>query len=298
MGILTPSTINQQMTVDFAMKSPNFIGAKIEELIENQEILSLFFSPHVGPIVGGGLAHSVTRPEDRYTADDVVERAPGDEYATVRMTDPEMKIAAVRDWGAKFFIEDEKALRNDIAFLNAEVQALSNTVVRKLNTAAIATVDAALATLPGNGALPATIAWDEVVTIGPDTDITPNAMRPLTLLAAAQKDADEDRLGVKFDCLLVSPTGQYDLTVAYGERLPAVLETAGVELSVSPYVSDDTAYAIAKGRAGLLGYEVPLTTEVIPEPLRRGKFVQTFVNPVMAVTQPRAIRKLTGLVTP
>jgi len=298
-GILTPTAQNNQITVDALMQSPRFVGAKVAELVEAQELLSIFLSPHNGPIVGGGLAHSVIRPSDKYTADDVVERVPGTEYATVRTTDPEVKIAAVRDWGAKFFVEDEKVIRNDLAFLNAEVQALSNTVVRKLNTAVLEAVDESMdEAMPGGGKFVATRPWDQVVTVGAPDTLTSNAERPLSLLAAAQREADQDQLGLRFDTLLVSPTGAYDLTVAYGEQLPSVLATAGVELVTSPYVDEATAYAVARGRAGLLGFETPLTTEFIPVRERRGKYVQTWVNPVMAITQPRAIRRLTALVTP
>ncbi|MBS9373613.1 major capsid protein [Rhodococcus sp. B50] len=300
MGILTPTAQNNMITVDAIMQNPSFIAGKVAELVEGQELVSVFLSPHAGPIVGGGLAHSVIRPSDKYAADDVVERAPGDEYATVRTTDPEVKIAAVRDWGARFFVEDEKVTRGDLAFVNAEILALSNTVVRKLNTAVLEAVDAALVEHlgVGGGDFPATRPWDQVVTVGAPDTITSNAERPLALLAAAQREADQDRLGLKFDTLVVSPTGAYDLTVAYGENLPAVLATAGVELVTSPYIDEATAYAVARGKAGLLAFETPLTTELIPVRERRGKFVQTYVNPVMAITQPRAIRRLTALVTP
>lgn len=298
MGILTPTAADNQITVDGIMKHPGMIATKVAELVESQELVSTFLSPHNAPIVGGGLAHSVIRPSDKYSSDDVVERAPGDEYQTVRTTDPEVKIAAVRDWGARFFLEDEKVIRNDQAFLNAEVQALSNTVVRKLNTAVIEGIDAAVAGLPGGGAFPASVAWDQVVTIGDPSTVTSNADRPLALFAAAQRSADDDQLGIRFDTLVVSSTDRFNLTVAYGENLPAVLATAGVTLVSSPYVAEGKAYAVAKGKAGLLAFEQPLTTEIIPVRERRGKFIQTYIGPVMAITQPRAVRVLTGLVTP
>lgn len=294
MGLLTPSVTDNVLTVDAIMRTPNFVAAKVAELVESKEIASTFLSPHNAPIVGGGLYHSVIRPSERYTADDVVERAPGDEYATVRTTDPETKLAAVRDWGGRIFVEDEKVLRNDQAFLNAEILALSNTVVRKLNTAVVEAIDAAVEQ-PG---YLAPTAWDKVITIGDPASVTSNADRPLSLLAAVQKDADADGLGLQFDTLVVSPQGKFDLTVAYGENLTAVLATAGVKLVSSTYVAEDTAYAVAGGKVGLLGFEQRLTTEIIPEPTRRGKWIQTYIAPVMAITQPRAVRKLIGLVTP
>ncbi|WP_404314347.1 major capsid protein [Prescottella equi] len=295
MGILQPTLDGNELTVSMIMSNPSFITAKVDELTETEELLSTFFRPYASKVEGGGILHPVSRQGDQYTVDDVVERGPGDEYRTVQALDPEYRLAVLRDFGGKFEVTDEEVDRNDIVAMNLKVKQLTNTLVRKLNRSALASVEKALAELPGAGTIASTASWSDLVTVGPLDQITPNAARPMADMVRAQLAADEEELGIKHDLLLVSPQQEADLRIGYGDTLAAVLASTGLSLKSSPYVADGTAYVLAKGKVGYVGYERRLTVEYIDKREVRSKVVQAYAVPSFAVDQPRAIKKIVGI---
>lgn len=295
MGILNPKITNNELLLKTVMANPAWIRAKVDDLTETQELLSAFFRPYASHVVGGGIVHPIGRPGDQYTADDVVERAPGDEYRVVRAVDPEYRVAAVRDFGAKFEVTDEEIARNDVSSLNLNVKQLTNTLTRKLNLSALAAVENGLEEIPGKGMIAAAAAWSDVITVGPADQITPNSRRPLADIVRAQLAADEEQLGIKHDLLLVAPQQAADLRIGYGEALADLLASTGLELLVNPYVSSGTAYVLKKGGVGYVGYETPLTVEYIDKRENRSKVVQAYAVPSFAVDQPRAVKKIVGL---
>lgn len=295
MGILQPQLRENAVTVATVMNSPGFIETKILELVESGLIVEKFFSPASGPVIGGGLVYHVVRTGDQFLADDVVERAPGDEYAVVETVEPESRMALVRDFGGKFLIEDERITRNTMSYLNLQVLQLANTIQRKLNRMALAAVDAALATVPGGGMLAATAPWANTVTVGPLDAITPNAERPIADLVRAQHLADEHDLGIRYDTLVVAPQQAADLRIVYGTDLDQALAAMGIELVVSPYVQGGTAYVLQAGTLGRVGFERPFTVERIEKRENRATVVQAFILPSFAVEQPAAVTKIVGI---
>lgn len=292
-NILTPTVENNTLSVAAIMSQPTLIRTKIAELTEGNELLSTFFTPLGAPVQGGGILHPRLSGAERYTADDVVERAPGDEYQVVRAIDPEYRMAAVRDYGAKTSITDEEIARGDVSALNAKVSQLTNDLVRKLNTKALAAIDEAA---------PATLAtanpWETFLTVGPADLITPNAQRPLADMLRAKRMFADDRLGFVPDTLLASPADAENLGIGYGAELEQVLAAAGLSLVVNPYVSEGRAYVVQKGKAGVLGYEAPLTLDVIDKRETREKLLQVYAVPAFAVDRPQAVKVITGTVTP
>ncbi|GGL09676.1 major capsid protein [Nocardia jinanensis] len=293
MGILTPSVDNNIISVSAVLSHPTWIRAKLDELAEGNELVSLFFSPHGKPVQGGGILHPRLSSAARYTADDVVERAPGDEYQAVRAIDPEYRLAAVRDYGAKVSVTDEEIARGDISALNNKMLQLSNTLLRKLNVKALEAIDAA-----GPASLVATAAWDTFVTVGPDTGITPNAERPLADMMRARLAAEQDRLGITLDTLVTSPQDATNLSIGYGVELTQVLAAARLTLVTNPYIPEGRVYLTAKGKAGTVGFEAPLTVDIIDKRENREKIVQVYAVPAYAVDRPQAVKVVTGTVTP
>lgn len=293
MGILTPTFGDQKVTVAAVLSHPTWIRAKIDELTEDSELVSSFFSDMGGPVQGGGILHPRLNGDVRYTDGDVVERAPGDEYQRVRAIDPEYRLAAVRDYGASVEITDEEIDRGDLASLNTKVLQLSNTLVRKLNQKALEAIDAA-----GPDEIPAAAAWDSFLTVGPAESITPHALRPLADLLRAKAQFVADRLGFTPDALVVSGDDALALGVGYAQDLQGVLEAAGVEMITSPYVPTGRVYLVAKGKAGIVGYERPLTVDIIDQRQTRSKLIQCYAVPAFGVDKPQAVKVITGTVTP
>lgn len=242
-------------------------------------------------VEGGGMIYSVVQASDFYVAHDVEQRSPGSEYRVLEGVDPDPKLALVEDWGGRFQVLDEQRTRNNISYLDQQITQLSNTISRKLDTAAIAKVEAAIDaanTVTGH-------TWDGLVFVGPLDAITPSANRPTADLSAAQLASDLQELGVKHDLLIVHPNQAHALRVAYGENLDAMLTSAGIGLFSNPRMTAGTAYACEKGQVGTIGFEHPLTVTAWREEGTRSTWVQAFVVPAMAVDRPFALKKITGL---
>ncbi|WP_280354294.1 major capsid protein [Nocardia otitidiscaviarum] len=287
---LIPELSGRRLTVDVALARPTLIRAQIAKLADEQILLPKFFHNSGAPVTGGGMLYSVIQAADLFTTD-IEKRSPGSEYKVVEGVDPEPKLATVQDWGGKFQITDEQIGRNDISYLDQQTTQLANTIARKLDVAAMAAVEAAIGgenTVPGHN-------WETLVTVGPDTSLTPSAERPTADLSAAQLAADLQELGVTHDMLVVHPEQAHDLRVAYGDGLDAMLKSAGVELFANPRVTAGVAWAIETGGVGTVGFERPLTVDTWDDRSTRSRWVQAYAVPALAVDRPYAAKKITGL---
>ncbi|WP_433608737.1 major capsid protein [Prescottella agglutinans] len=288
---LLPSLEGRSLTVDYALKDPTIIRERIASLADPQLILDKFFSSSTTPVEGGGILFSVIKASDFYTANDVEKRAPGREYTVVEGVDPEPKLATVNDWGGKFQVLDEQITRNDVSYIDQQTTQLTNTIIRKLNDAALAAIEEHIGaenTLAGHN-------WSNVITIGPSDSLTPNAARPSADLSAAQLASTLQELGVVHDLLVMHPNQEHALNVAYGDTLAAMLESAGVTKFVSARIAPGVAYTLKKSEAGVVGFETPLTVETYDDRATRSKWVQGYAVPAFAVEKPYAVKKLTGL---
>lgn len=287
---LIPELSGRRLTVDYALKQPTLIRSQIAKLADEQILLPKFFRNHGQAVTGGSMLYSVVQAADMFTTD-VEKRSPGSEYKVVEGVDPEPKLASVEDWGGKFQITDEQISRNDISYLDQQTTQLANTIARKLDVAAMVAINTAIGagnTVPGHD-------WSAVVTVGPDTSLTPSAARPTADLSSAQLAADLQELGVKHDMLIVNPEQAHDLRVAYGDGLDAMLKSAGVELFSNSRVASGVGWAIQVGQVGTVGFEAPLTVDSWDDRATRSKWVQAYAVPAFAVDRPYAAKKITGL---
>lgn len=287
---LLPQLSARSLTVDVALKQPTTIRARIAKLADDQIILDKIYSGLGAQVQGGGILYNVIKASDFFTSD-VERRAPGAEYKVVEGVDPETKLATVEDWGGTFQVTDEQRDRNNVSYLDLQTTQLANTIARKLDNAAIAKLEAAIDsanTITGH-------SWDDIVTIGPEADLTPSAELPTADLSAAQLKSDLQELGVKHNLLIVHPNQAHALRVAYGDKLDAMLQSAGVTMFSNPRVTAGVAYTLERGAVGAVGFERPLTVDVIDERKTRSWWVQAYAVPAFAVERPYALKKLTGL---
>jgi hypothetical protein len=240
-------------------------------------------------VQGGGLLYSVVQASDFFTSD-IEKRTPGAEYKLVEGVASEPKLAAVEDWGGKFQITDEQRTRNDVSYFDQQVTQLSNTIARKLDTRAVAALQAA-----SIAAVAVSNDWDGLVFVGPVDDLTPSADRPTAHLAQAQELADLEELGVRHDALLVHPSQARALRQAYADNLDAMLASAGLELVVNPRIPAGTGFTVQAGMVGTVGFEAPLTVDIWDDRSTRSTWVQAYAVPAFAVDRPYAAKKLTGL---
>ncbi|NKS94623.1 hypothetical protein GS876_10365 [Rhodococcus hoagii] len=287
-----PTVSGGKLTVDTALKQPARITKRISDLTLQKFIVDKIFASSGVTVASGAVLFDKVTTNELYTTRDVEERAAGAEYPVVGSERRDPDVAKAEDWGGKFWITDQAKSRNDVAHFNNQVTQLANTIVRKVNQRAVATLDAAIASLGGAGVVPGH-DWSNVTLTG--TNPTPNNARPFADFANVQLAADREELGVTYDLWIVNPQEKANLRIAYGPDLDEILRDAGIELFDSNRVAAGTAYAVARGQVGFLDYEQGLTTETWREEATRKNWVQSYVQPIMGVTNPYSIKKLTGL---
>jgi hypothetical protein len=288
---LIPTLNGRQLTVDVALRQPTIIRDRIARLADAQILLPKFFRTHGAKVEGGGMLYSVIAASDFFTTD-VEKRSPGAEYRVVEGVEPEPKLAVVEDWGGRFQVTDEQLSRNAVNYLDQQSTQLANTIARKLDTRAVAALQAAsIATFtPAAG-------WDALTFVGPLDALTPSGDRPTAHFAEAQEMADLEELGVTHDTLIVHPEQARQLRTAYAENLDDMLASAGFTggMFANPRIPAGTAFVAQGGMVGTVGFEAALTVEVYDDRSTRSKWVQAYAVPAFAVDRPYAAKKITGL---
>lgn len=287
---LIPELNGRRLTVDTALKQPTLIRAQIAKLADSQILLPKFFRTLGMQITGGGMLYSVIQASDFFTSG-VEKRNARSEYRVVEGVDPDPQLALVEDWGGKFQVGVEEITRNDVNYLDQQTTQLANTITRKLDVRTMETVTAAVTgsnVVTGHN-------WSNLVTIGPEANLTASGSLPTADLSAAQLASDLQELGVKHDLLVLHPNEAHSLRVAYGDKLQAMLDSAGVGMFANPRVTPGVGWAIESGKVGTIGFEFPLTVDAWEDKATRSYWVQAYVVPAMGVDRPFAAKKLTGL---
>lgn len=288
----SPAISGNNLTVDTALNQPTRVTRRIADLTLQRFIVTRIFAQG-GAVTGGAVVYDQAVLNELYLDRDVEKRAPGQEYPLVTGSRQAPKVAQVEDWGGKFFVTDEARRRNDVALFNNQVTQLGNTIVKKVNQRAIDTMEAAVDALGGAGEF-AGINWNAVVTAG--TSASSAAAYPAADLAKAQLLADTDELGVVYDVWLVNPAQKYQFALVYGDKAAQVLDSMGIrEMYASNRVPAGTAYAVASGQVGEIRLEQGLATETWREQATKRTWLQSSIVPVMYVTNPYSIKRVTGL---
>lgn len=287
-----PTTVGSVLTVDVAMNTPSVITRRIADLTSQRFIVDRIFTSSGVSVAAGAVIYEQMQRDALFTSRDTEQRGPGDEYPVLTGNRGPDLVALAEDWGGKFYVTDQARDRNDARYLDQQVTRLANTLVRKVNQRAVQTIEAAISpagsidSIVGNN-------WSSFQVAG--STPTPNRAQPIGDFALVQSLADADELGVTFDLWLVHPAQKQALTVGYGAALPDVLAAAGIEIFASNRIAPNVAYAVARGQVGFLDYERQLTTETWRDQARRQTWTQSYVQPVMGITNPFAIRKVVGL---
>lgn len=287
-----PVVADNGITVDLAYKQPGRINKRLSDLTKQKFIASEIFGEAGTTTTTGAIIYDVITINELYTKNDVEQRGPSDEYPVVQGERLQPKVAQSEDWGGKFWMEDGAIRRNDSAQMDRLTTQLANTIVRKVNQRTVAVLEDVISNLGGAGVIPGS-DWSDVTLSG--TTPTPNAARPFADIIRTQLAADVEELGYVYNVWIMNPQQEADLKIAYGESYASVLQSANISTFVSNRVTAGTAYAAVRGGVGFLGYEQMLTTETWREPAKKKNWVQSSVLPIMGVTDPYAVKKITGL---
>jgi hypothetical protein len=287
-----PTINGTTLTVETALQQPGRITKRLADLTKQKFIVDKLFSGSGASTAAGAIIYDAITANDLYLDRDVEQRGPTDEYPIVGGSRPAPKVAKSEDWGGKFPVSDEAVTRNDRFYLDNQTRQLGNTIVRKVNSRTVAVLEAVIASLGGAGVITGH-NWSNVTLTG--TSPTPNNARPFADFMAAQLAGDVEELGNEYNVWVMNPQEWFNLRIIYGPDLQSILADANISTFVSNRVTAGTAYAAVEGQVGFLDYEKMLQTETWREPKNRTSWVQGFVMPIMGVTNPYAVKKLTGL---
>lgn len=285
-----PVVSGNKITVDTMLKAPTRVTRMIMDLSLQKFIVDRVFS-NAGSVSGGAVIYDQATTNELYTDRDVQRVAPGGEFPLVTAPRLVPKVAEVEKWGGKVFITDEAKERNDQAGFTNKIRQLTNTIVRKNNQRA---VEELMASITASGQTATGVPWDEVVVGGSEQS---NAAEfPARDFALVAKLAEEDELGVEYTLWILNPQEYMNLAVIYGDKLSALLQSAGIDIFVSNRVTAGTALVVAEGQVGEMRLEKPLSSETWRDPEGRERtWVQSSVRPVVYVTNPYSVLQITGL---
>jgi hypothetical protein len=169
---------------------------------------------------------------------------------------------------------------------------VANAMVRTIDAIAVSAINAEIAARPALSI--AGNSWSAVVTNG----ATPTNTRawPHANIATVMATFDTDELGESPNILLINPLDSLQLGIIYGiEGKKAMLSSFGLTEFVSSRVTAGAPVIATGGQVGEYKTEKPLGTETWREPETERTWVQTSVRNVFYVTNPYAMKRLTGV---
>jgi hypothetical protein len=295
---LGPPTVDGQgnITIPQLLANPTRINRMVMDLTLQRFVLDRLFT-FGGGVSGGAVLYDQVLENELYLKEghSVQSIAPAAEYPVVVGEHAIPRIAAVEKWGGKGWITDEARDRNDIAYFQRVIRQMSNTIVLKLNTYAMAKADALVA---ASGRTDTSVDWGNVVTAGNAASSAENW--PLATFAAAAVQAEEDEMGTLFNLVILNPQQWGQLITIYGglSNLREVLGELGFTIYVTNRQQAGKAKFVAEGQVGGYRLEQPLQTVTY-----RGSagedtdrtFTKTSVRPVAYADNAFAIYEYTGL---
>lgn len=286
-----PAVNGDDVTVKTMLAEPTRITRYLSDIQLRGLVASRIFSSPTG-VSGGAVIYDQLTLNDLFSTRDVQNVEPGAEFPIITSDNPEPKVASVEKYGGKFFVTDEARDRNDDGVIQREGRKLINTIMRKTDQKAIAVLDASIAANPSQ--VVTGVNWNSVVTAG--TSASNATAWPAADLSKIQLLADTQELGVEFDLWIVNPAQKAQFDLVYGAAAASVLASYGVEMAASNRVAAGTAYVVEQGQAGEIRVEKPLDTETWRDAHGRQRtWVQSDMRPVMYVTNPFSVVKVTGL---
>lgn len=288
-----PTVSGSEITLDAYSKQPTRVTRLIADLTLQRFILDKLYT-RAGSVSGGAVLYDVVTENDLYAIRDVEIVEPGEEFPIINSARLAPMVATPKKWGAKWYATDEAIERNDAAAFVNQARKAANTIVRKTNQYAIAVAQAAIV---ANGRTMTGNSWSAAVANG--STPTASGATPFGNLAAAQKQAEVEELGIVYDTVLLNPNEWLSLT-NFGQfdtgKLSQTLNGVGVtDYYVSNRVTAGTAILVGAGMAGEYRVEKPLSTETWREQATQKNWWQTDTRPVCYITNPLALLQITGI---
>lgn len=289
---LNPPTLTaNNVTLSLLLNSPSRVTRFIQALSLQKFAFPQLFADG-GVVTGGAVLYDQADVNQLYPTRMPEPVAPGAEFPILDDAVVAPKVAVVAKWGGKVFITDEARDRNDQLLFARAMRKVSNAMVKTIDSIAVAAINAEFTARPSLSI--AGNSWSAVVTNG----ATPTNTRvwPHANLAAVLATFDTDELGESPNILLINPLDSLQLGIIYGiEGKRAMLESFGLTEFVSARVTAGSPVIATRGQVGEYKTEKPLGTVTYREEQTERTWVQTSVRNVFYVTNPFAMKRLTGV---
>ena len=285
-----PVVAGNTITVSAFLNTPTRVQRAIEALTLQRFIADVIFG--AGPAVNGGsvMYDQLLGPDDIFTGRDVQEIEPGSEFPILNTGERMPLVAIARKYGGEIMLTDEAVRRDNRNLLNREMTRLRNTIIRKVDTVAMA----ALAAAPTQ-TMAASADWSLAA-----TDVVADLATAASLVSSLD-------MGYVADTVLVNPAQSLDLVkdkdirdAMPRERDNSLIRTGnlgrvlGLDFIESNRVPAGTVYVLQRRIAGGISDEVPLYARPIPDARRETTFIHGARVVVPYVTDPKAVVRITG----
>ncbi len=291
----SPPTISAgRITVEAFLRTPTRVQRAVVDLTRQRFIADFIYTG--GDAAGGAVVYDRVLAGDLFTTRDVQPIEPGSEFPIVDTGETVPLVAAVTKWGGASIITYEAVRRDQRDVLARQLTKLRNTVIRKVDTVAVAALNAD----PSVPVAPGAAAWNNTTTGDPISD-----------LEAARSAIDDADLGYMADTVLVNPLQRLRLmarkdirdslprestagnpVLAGGAALNGLL---GFRWLVSNRVPAGSAYVLARGVLGSIRDELPLYSRTVDQPDQERWLIMAARVTVPVITDPLAAFRLTGL---
>ncbi|ASX98682.1 major capsid protein [Arthrobacter phage Colucci] len=288
-----PTVNGQQITVDWALKTPTFISKAVTLALQGRFISDYIF--RAGNAAAGAVVYERTLgPNEKYPAKGDVEIVnPGDEFPLVDVGEVSKETAIVDKFGAAALVTYEQIRRNQTDKVTEAIVKISNAILRKTDNRAMA----ALANDPDKLVVAAASGWG---TADPD---------PFADIVGAVGLGEGQELDYNLDTVLINPLDAAKLlknrdirdqlpreAVASNPLLTGRLEgLAGLSWIQTNRKAPGSLYILQRNITGVHAEELATYTRNIDEAANERWRVQGARVSVPIITDPKSIIELTGI---
>jgi hypothetical protein len=288
-----PTISGQTLSMSVFLNSPAVVQRALENLASQRYLADRIFRP--GPVANGGaVIYDQVTAQNLFTLRDVQEVRPGSEFPIVNGEEPNPLVALVAKYGGDAVFTYEQIRRNRRDVLQRELVRIRNTIVRKVDSLAIATLDAApIQTLSASG------DWTTAA-----TDIIFDVEKGKSMLDAIDMGYEADTVILHTNQALdIRSDADIRLALPRENRSDNLLDLGAHDLNgllgipnwfVTNRVAAGTVRVLDSRFAGFISDEVAPYTRVIDEEVKERKRVRAARIPTMGVTDPKAVVKITG----
>lgn len=292
-----PSVSGTLITVDAFLRSPLQVQRVMENLTRQRFIADQLYSAG-GAATGGAVIYDQVLGNDLYTTADVQAIAPGSEFPLLEDLGPAPLVAKTTKWGGSIQVTYEERDRDRRDVVNRKLTKLRNTIVKKVDTVALAVLKAAPILSSA-----ASASWG--------TSTTPIQKD----VATAQMLVDQQDFGYVLTDVFVSPATMNNMVnndkvtqaiqaynnggltnpITQGPNEPRLRGFLNLDWHVTNRVADGEAIMVSGQQAGSISDERPLYTRVVDLPQRETVLIMGARLTVPYITDPKSVVRITGL---